>query len=128
MVVYYRYSRHLTQAFWRFQMRRFPLFLVLTIFLCASISILGQNAQIADKKVEVAGVTKSRILEPGANLVIQNLPPVPLELVESVKKYTEFKGVSASNWHPIKREILVGKRAGNATQVHLLSAPMGELK
>jgi dipeptidyl aminopeptidase/acylaminoacyl peptidase len=110
-------------------MRRVPFFYVLTLVLCAPIFAVAQVTQpAADKKVEVAGVVKSRMLEPGSNLVIENLPPVPLELVEAVKKYTEFKSVSASNWHPIRREILVGKRAGNATQVHLLTSPMGELK
>ncbi|HJS52747.1 MAG TPA: prolyl oligopeptidase family serine peptidase, partial [Pyrinomonadaceae bacterium] len=77
---------------------------------------------------EVKGYAASKILEPSSNLVIENLPSIPMELVESVKKYTESKPVFASNWHPTKREILIGKRAGNATQVHLLTTPLGELK
>ena len=110
-------------------MRRFPFLYSLLLVICTPALIFTQGNTAPDKKVEVAGVVKSRaILEPGSNLVIQNLPAIPLELVEAVKKYTEAKGVSASNWHPIKREILVGKRAGNATQVHLLTSPLGELK
>ena len=109
-------------------MRRFPFVYVLSIVFCCQATALAQDNQPGDKKVEVAGVVKSRVLEAGSNLVVQNLPPIPLELVESVKKYTEFKAVSASNWHPVRREILVGKRAGNATQVHLLTTPLGELK
>ena len=110
-------------------MRRFPFYYALVAgALCVPVSSFAQVTKTPEKKVEVAAVVKSRVLEPGSNLVIQNLPPIPLELVESVKKYTETKPVFASNWHPIKREILVGKRAGNVTQVHLLSSPLGELK
>lgn len=109
-------------------MRRFPFLYFLPVVLCVPILGFAQVNQQPEKKVEVAGVVKSRILEPGTNLVIENLPSVPLQLVEAVKKYTESKPVFASQWHPIKREILVGKRAGNATQVHLLTTPLGELK
>src|SRR5687768_12525668 len=109
-------------------MRRFSFLYFLPVVLCVPVWSLAQVRTAPEKKVEVAGVVKSRVLEPGSNLVIENLPSIPLELVESVKKYTESKPVFASNWHPIKREILVGKRSGNATQVHLLTTPLGGLK
>ena len=109
-------------------MRRFPFPYVLVLVLCSPLLTLAQENKPPDKKVEVAGVVKSRALTPGPQLVIEGVPEIPMELVEAVKKYTETKPVSASNWHPIRREILVGKRAGNATQVHLLSSPMGDLK
>ena len=110
-------------------MKRIPLLYVLLLVFCAPLLVTGQNPQIADnKKAEVAGVVKSRMLEAGPQLVIQNVPGVPLELVEAVKKYTETKGVGGGNWHPVKREMLAGKRAGNVGQVHLLTTPLGELK
>lgn len=113
-------------------MKRIPFFYALLLVLCASITAFAQNPPIAenkpDKKVEVGGVVKSRMLEAGPQLVIENVPGVPLELVESVKKYTESKGVGGGSWHPVRREMLVGKRAGNAGQVHLLTTPLGELK
>ena len=109
-------------------MRRFPLPYVLLLVLCAPVFILAQDNKTPEKKVEVAGVVKSRMLEAGPQLVIQGVPSVPIELVEAVKKYTESKPVFGSQWHPVKREILIGKRAGNATQVHLLTTPLGELK
>jgi dipeptidyl aminopeptidase/acylaminoacyl peptidase len=109
-------------------MRRVPFLFVLAFALCAPLAIPAQLNPLPEKKVEVAGVVKSRILEPGSNLVIQNLPSIPLELVESVKKYTETKGVAGAGWHPVKREMLVSKRAGNSTQVHLLTTPLGEVK
>ena len=109
-------------------MKRFPFLYVLTVVLCVPVLSFAQDKKAPEKKVEVAAYVKSRVLEPGSNLVVENLPPIPLELVEAVKKYTETKSVFATDWHPVKREILVGKRAGNVTQVHLLTAPLGELK
>ena len=109
-------------------MRRFTFLYILLFVFCVPVFSFAQITPAPEKKAEVAGYVKSRVLEPGSNLVIQNLPPVPLELVESVKKFTESKGVFASGWHPVRREVLIGKRAGNATQVHLLTAPLGELK
>jgi dipeptidyl aminopeptidase/acylaminoacyl peptidase len=109
-------------------MKKFPFLYVLTVVLCVPVLSFAQDKKSPEKKVEVAAYVKSRVLEPGSNLVVENLPPIPLELVEAVKKYTESKSVFASDWHPVKREILIGKRAGNVTQVHLLTAPLGELK
>src|SRR5687767_14848700 len=102
---------------------------VLYCFLLLLFASLCFGQPVTTKPVaEVKGYAASKVLEPGSNLVIENLPSIPMELVESVKKYTESKPVFASNWHPTKREILIGKRAGNATQVHLLTTPLGELK
>jgi dipeptidyl aminopeptidase/acylaminoacyl peptidase len=109
-------------------MRRFHFLHVLPVVLCVFVIGFAQDKPVPDKKVEVAGYVKSRVLEPGSNLVIENLPPIPLELVESVKKYTESKPVFGSSWHPVRREILVGKRAGNVAQVHILTTPLGDLK
>ena len=109
-------------------MRRISFLYILLLIPCAPVLVFAQGNPVTDKKVEVGAVVKTRVLEPVSNLVIENLPAVPIELVESVKKYTESKPVFGSSWHPIRREILVGKRAGNVGQVHLLTTPLGELK
>lgn len=67
-------------------------------------------------------------IKPGDNLVIQGIPPIPAEIAAAVKKYTEAIPVPMGTWHPVKREMLVGKRAGNTTQVHYLSAPLAAPK
>jgi len=108
-------------------MRRCPVLYCFLFILCAAVLCFGQPAS-TKPVAEVKGYEKSKILEPGSNLVMENLPSIPLELVEAVKRYTESKPVGMSEWHPIRREMLVGKRAGNAGQVHLLTTPLGELK
>jgi dipeptidyl aminopeptidase/acylaminoacyl peptidase len=96
-------------------------FLVLVV-MCVSAAVSGQKP-VADVKSYVA----ARVVPP-ETLTIENIPPIPMELAESVKKYTEVVPVSGSQWHPVRREILIGKRSGNATQVHLLTSPLGALK
>ena len=108
-------------------MKNYSILFCSFFLLFVTVSIYGQP--VSTKPVaEVKGYSTFKTLEPGANLVIENLPSIPLELVESVKKYTESKPVGGGGWHPVKREMLVGKRAGNAGQVHLLTTPLGELK
>lgn len=96
---------------------RFFLLFVLTVpAVC-----LGQVAQ----QGEVKSYVKSRVVESPASLVIEGVPAIPIEVLETTKKFTESVPVFGSNWHPTKREILVGKRAGNVNQVHLLTSPLG---
>src|SRR5687767_9093346 len=102
-------------------MRRLFDLKVLTLVLSVPALSFAQTPKTPEKASAVQGYVAKRVLEPGPNLVTQNLPAIPLELVEAVKKYTETKGVFASQWHPTKREILIGKRAGNVTQIHLLT-------
>ncbi len=105
---------------------RIPFFLLLTLFIPAV--CWGQVASAQPPQADVKSYVKTKMIEPGKNLTIENVPSIPAELAESVKKYTESKPVFGNNWHPVKREMLAGKRAGNVNQVHLLSSPMGELK
>ncbi|MGQ0543646.1 MAG: S9 family peptidase [Blastocatellia bacterium] len=103
-------------------MKRISFLYCLILVLFASALTLGQ---VTTPQAEVKGYVKSRVVEPGSNLVIEGLPPVPVELVEATKKYTETNPTFMSSWHPVKREMLVGKRSGNVNQVHLLSGPLG---
>ncbi len=91
----------------------------LTMILSASIAF-GQNNSNAANKADT--------IKPGDNLVIQGIPPVPAELAAAVKKYTESIPVSFSDWHPVRREMIIGKRSGNTTQVHLVSSPLAKPK
>src|SRR5262249_49704197 len=51
-----------------------------------------------------------------------------LSLVQSVDRYTDFRGHSFVDWHPTKREMLVAHRgAGSSTaQLFRVSAPLAE--
>lgn len=109
-------------------MKRIPVLFCLLLVFGVSGSVLAQVPETATKQAEVKSFVKSKMVEPGANLVIQGVPAIPVELAESVKKFTESIPVFGGTWHPVKREMLAGKRAGNVTQVHLLTTPLGAPK
>ncbi len=103
-------------------MQRLIIF-ALTLVLVTSV-VFGQN----NTNATALSTNKSDTIKPGDNLVIQGIPPIPAEIAEAAKKYTESIPVFGSGWHPIKREMLVGKRAGNTVQVHLVSSPLEKPK
>jgi dipeptidyl aminopeptidase/acylaminoacyl peptidase len=63
-------------------------------------------------------------LPPNDNLVVQGVPDIPLSLVESVNRYTEFRAAQLNSWHPIRRELLISTRFGNTAQIHRVKFPL----
>ena len=63
------------------------------------------------------------LIEPNANLKTDGIPPIPRELAARVAPYTEFSPTSAVDWHPERRELIVAQRAGDLTQLHVVSSP-----
>jgi dipeptidyl aminopeptidase/acylaminoacyl peptidase len=78
----------------------------------------------AASKTDVATETAA-ILPPGDNLVVEGIPPVPMDLVDQVDKYTNFRSASLTNWHPEKRQILINTRFADTQQVHEVKMPYG---
>lgn len=68
------------------------------------------------------------VITPGANLVVEGLPPIPVSIAVDVKKYTESRSASFVAWHPVKREMLITTRFGNVPQLHKVVMPMGDRK
>src|SRR5207248_10052564 len=66
------------------------------------------------------------VVAPNANLKAENIPPIPAALAEKVAPYTEFKPTTAVSWHPIERELIVARRAGNVVQLHRVAKPGDE--
>lgn len=67
-------------------------------------------------------------VSPGENLVVEGIPPIPQALVETINRYTEFRGASLASWHPTRREILISTRFCNTSQVHQVKFPLGARK
>jgi dipeptidyl aminopeptidase/acylaminoacyl peptidase len=68
------------------------------------------------------------VLEPNANLIVDGLPPIPMEVMRKVAPYNDFKPSRLFSWHPIRREILVGHRLKNTMQVHRVPEPGAALE
>lgn len=65
------------------------------------------------------------VLAPADNLIVDGIPAIPANLVEEVKRYTEFRAAGLADWHPSRREVLITTRFGNSTQIHLVKRPAG---
>jgi hypothetical protein len=62
------------------------------------------------------------------NLVAEGIPPLPATYVSAVKNYTESRAAFLVDWHPVKREMLIGTRFGNSNQLHHVKFPGGDRK
>ncbi len=58
-----------------------------------------------------------------ANLKVEGIPPLPLSVLERAARYNESRSASLQDWHPVRREILITTRFGEAAQVHRVAAP-----
>ncbi|WP_427914662.1 S9 family peptidase [Ramlibacter sp. MMS24-I3-19] len=64
-------------------------------------------------------------IAPNENLVAEGIPPIPVAVAEEVRRYTESRSARFLDWHPTRREMLVGTRFGETVQVHLVKQPLG---
>lgn len=63
--------------------------------------------------------------EAPANLVVENVPDFPDELVARVDPYLESRAAGLASWHPERREMLVTTRFADVPQLHLVKMPGG---
>lgn len=63
-----------------------------------------------------------------SNLVVQGIPPIPVSIEQSVKKYTEARPAFIASCHPVKKEMLITTRFGSTMQIHLLKMAGGGRK
>lgn len=69
---------------------------------------------------------KKDIVVPNENLITENIAEIPKELASKVKKYTEARGASLAEVHPINNEIIISTRFGATPQLHLVKQPLGD--
>jgi dipeptidyl aminopeptidase/acylaminoacyl peptidase len=67
-------------------------------------------------------------IEPPENLVVDHVQVIPDELVSRAAPYLEARTASFWDWHPVRREVLVGTRFAETMQAHLVAFPGGERK
>src|SRR5207248_3002850 len=64
-------------------------------------------------------------IPPGDNLVTDGVPPVPASIAEAARRYSEFRSAAFWDWHPTRREMLIGTRFGDALELHRVRLPGG---
>jgi dipeptidyl aminopeptidase/acylaminoacyl peptidase len=65
----------------------------------------------------------AQFITPAANLVIENIPPIPEALTKKVEAYTQFRPSAIVAWHPTDGSILIRMRLNNSNQLHLVKSP-----
>src|SRR3954471_11461288 len=60
-----------------------------------------------------------------ANLVMENIPEIPLELMEQMTQYQNTRSASLLDWHPVSGKLLISTRFAETPQLHTLSQPLG---
>jgi dipeptidyl aminopeptidase/acylaminoacyl peptidase len=65
------------------------------------------------------------VIAPNENLIVDSIPPVPASIAERASRYTESRSAGLMDWHPTKREMLIGTRFADTAQVHLVTMPGG---
>src|SRR5713226_3662873 len=100
-------------------MRRFTMkrLLMISVFLFAGLLAVAQN--------QTTGPNGADFIVPGDNLAVEKIPPIPVSIVEKADQYGEFRAASLFDWHPTRREILIGTRFADVAQVHLVTMPGG---
>jgi dipeptidyl aminopeptidase/acylaminoacyl peptidase len=89
-------------------MKKYTLFLSWVV-LSFAVTVVAQEATVA----------------PPENMVVVGVPQIPGSLVEAASRYSESRSAFPTDWHPQRREILIGTRFGNTYQAHLVKMPGG---
>ena len=66
---------------------------------------------------------QGEFVTPPANLVLDGVPQVPVELAKKLEPYGEFRPHGLLSWHPARREILVRRRLKATNQIHRVVEP-----
>jgi hypothetical protein len=59
------------------------------------------------------------------SMVLENVPGIAATLAETVGRYTETRDAFQTDWHPTRREMIIGTRFGNTYQAHVVKMPGG---
>lgn len=78
--------------------------------------------------IVVHGQQNKNLVVPNENLITENIPEIPKDLANQVKKYTESRGASFVAVNPTKDEIIITTRFGATNQFHKVSQPSGTRK
>jgi dipeptidyl aminopeptidase/acylaminoacyl peptidase len=59
------------------------------------------------------------------NLIIENIPPIPQELIQKLETYQHVRAASFRDWLPDDQGVLIATRFGESYQLHTVESPKG---
>lgn len=86
-----------------------------------AIVVGGARLSGAQKPPEANAAVK--FVTPNANLVAENIPPVPAALAEEVSRYAGAYGLPLAGWHPSKRELWLKGLSSSVTWLSRVESP-----
>ena len=73
----------------------------------------------------MAALAQTGVVAPTDNLVTDGIPPIPAAIAEAARRYGEARSAGFWDWHPTRREMIIGTRFGDAPQLHQVKVPGG---
>src|SRR6266702_8822771 len=70
--------------------------------------------------------SQTATIPPGESLVTDGIPPIPANIAEAARRYSEFRTAAFWDWHPTRREMIIGTRFGDSQQLHRVRSPGGD--
>ncbi len=87
--------------------------------------LLSAAFAIAQTPAASALAQEAPVVAPNENLIVQGIPAVPAAIAERAGLYSESRGASMLDWHPLQRELLIGTRFADVPQIHQVKFPGG---
>jgi dipeptidyl aminopeptidase/acylaminoacyl peptidase len=72
-----------------------------------------------------AALLRCAAAEPPDSILANGIPPIPQIVVDRAAPYLESRAAAFWDWHPLRREILIGTRFGETMQIHQVKFPSG---
>jgi dipeptidyl aminopeptidase/acylaminoacyl peptidase len=61
-------------------------------------------------------------------IINENVPPIPIEIKQKFKQYSELKSAGIADWDPRGKGMIIATQLGDTTQLYWVDKPMGKLK
>jgi dipeptidyl aminopeptidase/acylaminoacyl peptidase len=73
----------------------------------------------------MCGFAQEPVIAPAENLVVDNVPKIPVSLADTAGRYGSYRSANLADWHPTRREMLIATRFADTPQLHLVKTPGG---
>lgn len=77
---------------------------------------------------QIVSAQNKDVITPTPNLIVQGIPDIPVSIKNDLSRYTESRSAGFSDWHPVKKNMIISTRFANVPQLHLVKMALGDRK